>query len=51
MARNADFVEELVQLVDDGGDLLLQVRGIHCRGVNSPAARAVPLCGVRGKNA
>jgi hypothetical protein len=29
MAGNAYFVEELVELVDDGGNLLLQIGSIH----------------------
>jgi hypothetical protein len=29
MARHSNLVKELVQLVDDGRDLLLQIAGVH----------------------
>lgn len=38
MARNPNLIEQLVQLSDDGGHLLLQVARVHDRNASSAAA-------------
>jgi hypothetical protein len=48
MAGDANLVEEFVQLVDYGGDLLLQIACVHgFRGVNNQ--RRVPSLSMRSQ--
>ena len=30
MCRHTNLIEEAVQALDDGGDLLRQIAGVHC---------------------
>jgi hypothetical protein len=50
MARDADLVEQVPQLVDDGGDLLLEIAGVHRDHLSAPGCSGLWIRACKGSN-